>query len=412
MTSTGPAAAQAEPLAVARARRRSPTEVTKSTRSTNVRAAVPQHDDHLAARRGDLRGAAGAGQPHASGGGSRADHRGVDVAEPVELGGAEEADVDAAGLQPVVEDLRHADHGVGGLGQLAVPDGQWRHGRAWRRSCRTRRSSTRSAVVQCGGPGWPRRWAARCRRSRRSGRPAPGPRRPSSSRRRSSRAVDRHGALTGRRRTTCRSSQAVNVSRSRLIASHSPVVVVVAVVVALARTTGGRRRGTTATAVTAHVGSTHRARAAGRARPRPPRPSPATRRAASTASFWTPVMPHICTLPRRSARWAWMTVTSGLSAGTAVSTSPVNGQVIGAIVAVCRGQVGADVAAQHGERQPGRAGGVPVGHAGVAVLLQLAAAPGQPCSTASRSRCSEPTPGLPPQEKTSSLAQPAPIIWS
>ncbi len=32
---------------------------------------------------------------------------------------------------------------------------------------------------------------------------------------------------------------------------------------------------------------------------------------------------------------------------------------------------------------------------------------GQPCSTASRNRCSEPTPGLPPQEKISFDAQPA-----
>ena len=33
-------------------------------------------------------------------------------------------------------------------------------------------------------------------------------------------------------------------------------------------------------------------------------------------------------------------------------------------------------------------------------------------AAASRKRCSEPTPGLPPQEKTSSRAHPAPIIWS
>ena len=50
-----------------------------------------------------------------------------------------------------------------------------------------------------------------------------------------------------------------------------------------------------------------------------------TRSAASTASFCTPTMPHSCTLPARSARWAWITVTSGLTAGTAVSSSPVKG---------------------------------------------------------------------------------------
>ena len=37
---------------------------------------------------------------------------------------------------------------------------------------------------------------------------------------------------------------------------------------------------------------------------------------------------------------------------------------------------------------------------------------GQPCSTASRKRWSEPTPGLPPHENTSAFAQPAPISWS
>ena len=37
---------------------------------------------------------------------------------------------------------------------------------------------------------------------------------------------------------------------------------------------------------------------------------------------------------------------------------------------------------------------------------------GQSRSTASRMRCSDPTPGLPPQLNTSRRAQPAPIIWS
>src|SRR5207302_5684358 len=49
-----------------------------------------------------------------------ADDRGVDVAELVQLGGAEEADVDPARLQPVVEHLGHADHRVRGLGQDPV----------------------------------------------------------------------------------------------------------------------------------------------------------------------------------------------------------------------------------------------------------------------------------------------------
>ena len=62
--------------------------------------------------------------------------------------------------------------------------------------------------------------------------------------------------------------------------------------------------------------------------------------------------------------------TSGRSAGTATSCSPVNGQVIGATVRV-RHQVGADVAAHHRARQIRGAGRVPVGHPGVAVLLDL-----------------------------------------
>ena len=60
--------------------------------------------------------------------------------------------------------------------------------------------------------------------------------------------------------------------------------------------------------------------------------------AASTASFWTPLMPQSWTLPARSARWAWMIVTSGFSAATAVSVSPVNGQRTVDTVGVCRGR--------------------------------------------------------------------------
>ena len=100
-----------------------PTDVRKSQRSTNVRGPLANDDDHLAGRRRDLGSAARAGQ-------SRgrvlvvADDRRVDVAEAVELRGAEEADVDASGLQPVGEDLGHRHDRVGGLGQLAVADRQ------------------------------------------------------------------------------------------------------------------------------------------------------------------------------------------------------------------------------------------------------------------------------------------------
>src|SRR5436189_1638730 len=39
----------------------------------------------------------------------------------------------------------------------------------------------------------------------------------------------------------------------------------------------------------------------------------------STASFCTPVIPQSWMFPARSACWAWMTATSGVSAATAVS---------------------------------------------------------------------------------------------
>ena len=42
----------------------------------------------------------------------------------------------------------------------------------------------------------------------------------------------------------------------------------------------------------------------------------------------------------------------------------------------------------------------------------IASGTGHPCSTASRNRCSEPTPGLPPHEKIIRDAHPEPIIWS
>ena len=62
------------------------------------------------------------------------------------------------------------------------------------------------------------------------------------------------------------------------------------------------------------------------------------RLAESTASFWMPVIPQIATLPRRSACWAWMIATSGFRAGTAISSSPVKGHVMGAMVDVTFGR--------------------------------------------------------------------------
>ena len=51
-----------------------------------------------------------------------ADHGAVEVGVAVDLRRPQEADVDPAALQPVAEDLGHADDRVGGLRQLAVAD--------------------------------------------------------------------------------------------------------------------------------------------------------------------------------------------------------------------------------------------------------------------------------------------------
>src|SRR4029078_770681 len=77
---------------------------------------LPHNDEHLFTRRGDFGGASGPGQSY-FGLGVVADHCRVDVAVLVDLRRAEEADVDAAGLQPIVENLGDTDHRVGGLGQ-------------------------------------------------------------------------------------------------------------------------------------------------------------------------------------------------------------------------------------------------------------------------------------------------------
>ena len=53
-----------------------------------------------------------------------ADDGRVDVAEPVDLGGAEEADVDQAALQVVAEQLEHADDGRRAGHDRRVADGQ------------------------------------------------------------------------------------------------------------------------------------------------------------------------------------------------------------------------------------------------------------------------------------------------
>jgi hypothetical protein len=87
-------------------------------------AALPDHDDYFPAGRGDLRCPARAGKPGLGVAVGTADHGGVDVAEPVELRRTEEPDADPPGLEPVVEDLRHAHDRVRGLGEHAVADRQ------------------------------------------------------------------------------------------------------------------------------------------------------------------------------------------------------------------------------------------------------------------------------------------------
>ena len=122
-------------------------------------------------------------------------------------------------------------------------------------------------------------------------------------------------------------------------------------------------------------------------------------------------MPHSWTLPARSARWAWTTATSGRSAETAVSSSPVNGHGCGRIVEVCAGRSVPDVAAHHRERQPGRAGDVAVRHPGVAVLLEL-----EGVRPVALDRVAEPVQradaGIASPGEHEPRAQPAPISWS
>ena len=87
---------------------------------------LPHDDEDLAAGDGDFRRAAAAGQPRLRlvvG----ADHRGVEIGEAVDLRAAEEADRDAAALQPVAEHLRHRHGGERGVAQFAVADRQRQH---------------------------------------------------------------------------------------------------------------------------------------------------------------------------------------------------------------------------------------------------------------------------------------------
>ena len=149
--------------------------------------------------------------------------------------------------------------------------------------------------------------------------------------------------------STCLAHPGEKLSRSRAIVVPGDVEGVVAPVVAVR--VGGRAPPGTAADRGHGPGRQHARRCAGA-----PQSSTTSstvtmaRLAASTASFCTPMMPSISTLPARSARCAWMIATSGRSAGTAASTSPVNGQVTRRMFGLTR-QVGAEVAAKHREGQ-------------------------------------------------------------
>ncbi len=198
-----------------------PTLVMNSTRSTNVRR-LWRTITMTSRQEAAISGAPPApGRRTAGCAVVAADHGRVDVREPVELGGGEEAEVDAAGLEPVVEHLRHADHGVGGGGEDAVADGQ-------RQAVRLR--AERAGLVDQHEV---RGVACRGRGSAAVlGRPMPTKQTAPS---RSSRAAaTRHhlvGRVVGRDSPvvsvghdddrTCSSIHAVNVARSRLIASQA-----------------------------------------------------------------------------------------------------------------------------------------------------------------------------------------------
>ena len=347
-----------------------------------------------------------------------ADHGAVQVAVPVDLRGAEEADVDPAALEPVREHLRAPRR----------PRRRSRRARrrrsraaavpASRRSCRSRRRA-RSRARASAARGSRRGSAGRSRRSRRRRRGAAGPpRRPSS--RRASYAV-----AVRRRRPPSRLARYSPTSAVPSTCSSHPRGERVAVAAdrvparrrsrcrarsSRARTTGARRPARRATASTTQRGSTT---PPGRGSSSSTISSTVTieRADASTVSFCTPMIPQSWTLPRRSACCAWTIPTSGRCAGTAASSSPVNGHAIGA-TRVRAGRSPPRVAAQHAERQVRGAGRVRGRHPGVRVLLELErraasrARPRRAAGGASR------RPGCRPTRRRASRAQPIPMSWS
>ena len=121
-----PAAARRRCAHARRGRRGSRRVVRKSSRSTKLRVRRLEHHERLPRMRGDFRRAAGTGQARRRRV-VRTDHGAVEVAVAVDLRRAEEADVDASGLQVVAEHFRQRDDEGRGLGQLAVADRQRQH---------------------------------------------------------------------------------------------------------------------------------------------------------------------------------------------------------------------------------------------------------------------------------------------
>ena len=110
------------------------------------------------------------------------------------------------------------------------------------------------------------------------------------------------------------------------------------------------------------------------------------------ARAWPPARPpsarRRCPRPARclsrSAFCAWMKVTSGRIAGTAASTSPVNGQVTDLMFGLTARQLGAAIAAEHGatagrRRRPHRRWPLPAW-----LCSSISSGRGQPFSMASR----------------------------
>ena len=144
---------------------------------------------------------------------------------------------------------------------------------------------------------------------------------------------------------------------------------IVALVVAVRIGRIARRPARTRSRRSSRPAGSRRSGCAARNRRRSPRPSRSSASPPARLPSARPTMPSSSTLPARSALSAWMIGDvrpdrrhrGELFAGERAGDAPD--------VRVDLGQVGADVAAEDRERQPGRARLVGIGHRGVGVLL-------------------------------------------